>query len=181
MKKILCTLTAFIFLFCTACAEGNIIEKPEIIIEMITPSPSPEPMGETYSTEDMIVTLPVGMTILDGAERLGYDAALNFDYPAGGTLLLLAMDEDAGAVLSFSLLESTLDATSAAHDAALAIPFASVKEVTLGENSFSVLSCTTEGETFRLFFLSDGNRLLCVGASGLEEDEINTMLTGLIF
>lgn len=181
MKKLFCVLIALALVCCMAHAEISIIEKPEIIIELLTPSPSPVPAGEIYSSEDMIVTLPAGMRILDKSERAGYDAAIAFDYPSGGIPLLMAISEDGSSVLSFILLESIQDAASAAREASLAIPFASVKEVSLGENSFTALSCTINGDTFRLFFISDETRLLCIGASGLEEEALNPMLTGLIF
>ena len=181
MKKIFCVLTALILLFSTACAETSIIEKPALIIEMITPSPSSEPAGETYSSEDMIVTLPAGLHMLDEDAFTGYEAAVSFDYPTGGTPLLMAVNEEGSAALSFTLLESAQDAASAARDAALSIPFASVEEKAFGENNFSVLSCTISGTSFRLFFLSDESRLLCVGASGLEEEALNAMLAGLSF
>ena len=181
MKKILCALTALLLLFCAACAETSIIEKPEIIIELITPTPNPAPVGESYSSEDMIVILPAGMHILDENECAGYDAAISFDYPSGGEPFLMSASEDGNSVLSFILLESAQDAASAAREAALAIPFASVKETHLGENSFSALSCTINEDAFQLYFISDGSRLLCVGASGIEEEDLNTMLTGLIF
>ena len=181
MKKIFCVLTVLVFLFCAACAENSIIEKPEIIIEMITPSPSPEPVGETYSSEALIVTLPAGMRILDADERAGYDAVLASAFPAGGTPLLMAVGEGGNSALSFTLLESAQDAASAAREAALSIPFASVQEIILGENNYSTLSCTINGESFRLFFCSDGTRLLCMGASGLKDEAIDAMLTGLIF
>ena len=181
MKKLLCTLTVLFLVFCTVQAEPAIIEKPEIIIEMITPSPSPEPAGETYSSEALTVTLPAGMRILGRDEHASYAAAVSFAYPDGGDILLMAMNETGSAVLSFTLTESARDAASAAKEAALSIPFASVQESTLGGNSFSALRCSMNGEPFRLFFLSDGSRLLCVGASGLEDEAVNAMLTGLDF
>ena len=182
MKKILCILTAALLLGCTASAETNIIANPQLIIEMITPSPSPEPAGETYATEDLIVTLPAGMTILSAQERAGYDAAVSFDYPSAGQAVLLAVDAKKGASLAFSILESSQTASAAANEAALSIPGAEeAQEIILGENSFSTFRHTLGEDEMRLFFLSDGERLLCVGACGLEDEQINAMLAGLIF
>lgn len=181
MKKIICALLTLALLSGMALAEASIIEQPQIIIEMITPSPSPEPVGENFSSEDLIVTLPVGMAILSAEERAGYDAAVSFDFPGAGTTLLLAAGE--GCALSFSTLETDQDAASAAREAAVAIfgSDASVEEITLGENNFSSFRAAVGEDTFHLFFLSNGERLLCVGASGLEEREIHAMLTGLSF
>lgn len=182
MKKTVCTLLALALICVSAMAETSIIEKPALIIEMITPSPSPEPVGETFSTEDLIVTLPAGMTILTADERAGYDAAVSFDYPLAGNAVLLAMNAEEGSAVVFSISESAQEAASAADEAMLSIPGAgTVEEITLGENVFSALTCTLDGADYRLFFLSDGSRLLCAGACGLEETEIDTMLAGLIF
>ena len=92
MKRVFCALTAFMLLCGAAFGESSIIEKPQLIIEMITPSPSPEPAGETFSSEDLIVTLPAGMSILSAEERAGYDAAVQFDYPGAGKCVLLAVN-----------------------------------------------------------------------------------------
>jgi len=182
MKKIFCVLTALTLLFCAAGAETSIIENPQIIIEMITPSPSPEPVGETYSSEELIVTLPAGMVILSSEERAGYDAAVSFDYPAAGQAILLAVDPESRAALTFSILEKDQDAASAAEEASPAIPGAgAVEEITLGENHFSAFRLSSGDDEMRIFFLSNGERLLCVGASGLSDEEINAMLAGLIF
>lgn len=182
MKKTICTILTLMLVCCAAMAETSIIEKPEIIIEMITPSPSPEPVGETFSSEDLIVTLPAGMTMLASEERLGYDAAVSFDYPSAGNAILLATNAETGAAAVFFISESEQDAASAAGEAALSIPEAgTVEEITLGENVFSAFDCTIGMDEMRIFFLSDGSRLLCVGACGLEENEIDAMLAGLIF
>ena len=182
LKKTICTLLALALICLSAMAETSIIEKPAIIIEMITPSPSPEPAGETFSIEDLIVTLPAGMTILTADERAGYDAAASFDYPLAGSAVLLAVNAEEGSAVVFSISESTQDAASAANEAARSIPEAgTVEEITLGENTYSAFSCTMDGADYRLYFLSDGSRLLCAGACGLEETEIDAMLAGLIF
>lgn len=183
MKRIICALLALLALPCLSLAETDIIESPQIIIEMITPSPSPEPVGETFSSEDLIVTLPAGLSILDEDARKGYDAAVQFDYPAAGRCVLLAADARRGAAAVFSILDSDADAAAAARDAALSIlgSDSSVEEVRLGENSFSAFRCAVGPDAFRLFFLSSGSSLLCVGTSGLEDSETDAMLAGLIF
>lgn len=181
MKRILCMLMVLVLMPAAALCETSIIENPEIIIDMITPSPSPEPVRESFSSEDLVVTLPAGMCILSEEERAGYDAAVNSDIPDAGHVLLLAANEDRSAALSFSILESDLDAAIAAWEASLAVYNSFEEEITLGENKFSLLRCNLPEGNFLLYFLSDGKRLLCVGASGLPEEEIHTMLTGLIF
>ncbi|MBP3653284.1 MAG: hypothetical protein J6J78_09490, partial [Clostridia bacterium] len=120
--------------------------------------------------------------MLASEERLGYDAAVSFDYPSTGNAILLATNAETGAAAVFSISESEQDAASAAGEAALSIPEAgTVEEITLGENTYSAFSCTMDGADYRLYFLSDGSRLLCAGACGLEETEIDAMLAGLIF
>lgn len=182
MKKTLCVLIALLLFSCAAYAETNIIENPSIIIEMITPAPTAEPVGETFSTEDMIVTLPAGMAILAEEERVGYDAAAAFDYPNAGQTVLLAVDFENGAALTFSILEDSQTAAAAAGEAALSIPDAeAVEEITLGENAYAAFRCTIGIDEMRIFYLSNGQRLLCVGACGVEDEALDTMLTGLIF
>lgn len=183
MKKIFCATMALLFLFCAAFAETSVIEQPEIIIQMITPTPSPAPVGEVFSSEDLIVTLPVGLSILDETQRAGYDAAVRFDNPDADDALVLAVSEDASAALSFSILETDTDAISAAQAAAdsLSDVQGAPEEIDLEQNHYAVLRCTADENEFLLYFLSNGTQLICVGASGVSQDELDAMLRTLEF
>lgn len=181
MKRILCILAVLTLMPLAACAETTVVDVLQLITS--TPAPSPEPAGETFASEDLIVTLPAGMTILDEADRAGYEAAVQADFPNAGRTVLAASNGDHSAALIFALAESDQEALSAAREAAERIIGSAdeVRQTTLGENSFCSFACAVESSVFHIYCISDGARLLTIGASGLEEDQIETMLAGLNF
>lgn len=179
MKKLFCALLALMLLSGLACSETT----PLPTIQLITPTPSPEPRREVFSSEDLIVILPPGMRILDADETIGYDTALQDDYPDTARTVLLAANTDHSAVLSFAVMESTEAALEIANEAAKAMlgEGAAADAETCGENNFYSFSCTIGEQVYRLYFLSSGNHVLSIGASGVDDASLSAMLSGLIF
>ena len=179
MKKIICCLAAFLFLLCAACAE----EAPAQEILLVSPTPTIQPMGETFSSEDLIVTLPCGLTILTGENLSGYTAAMQADFPDAGSLLLAAVNAENSAAASFIIMDGETSAEEAANEAARIIlgDHAAVTQMQYGANHYASFSCGIGEDVYRLFFLSGNEKLLLVGTSGVSEAEIETMLSGLNF
>jgi len=180
MKKLLCVLMGLMLILICAHAEGS--PAPTIEILLITPTPSPVPAKQVFSSEDLIVTLPLGMEILSGDELAGYNAALQADYPETARTVFAATGEN-GAALIFSIAPSDADAAAAAKEAASALSGSadSVFEIILGENSFAGFDHSLDGINYDLYFTVKNGQLLSIGASGIENSEIESMLTGLIF
>lgn len=179
MKKLFCALLALMLLSGMACGEAT----PLPTIQLVTPTPSPEPRREVFSSEDLIVILPPGMRILDADEAMGYDAALQDDYPDTARTVLLAANADHSAALSFSMMESAAPAADIAAEAAKAMlgEGAAADAEAFGENSFYAFSCTIGEQVYRLYFLSNGSHVLSIGACGVDNASLSAMLSGLIF
>jgi len=183
MMKLFCMLTAVSMLLCCAAAESTPEASPSPTILLVTPTPTAVPMGAVFSSEDLIVTLPYGMEILDDAARAGYDAAAEADFPGASSTLLAAANADRSAVVHFSVSEMETDAAAAARSAAQTIlnSTATVFDLQCGENSYSGFVCAIGDQIYNLYYLSGEGRMLMIGASGLSEGELSAMLTGLIF
>ena len=185
MKKILCGMIVLCMLACCALAESSpeVIADPTLSIQPVSPTPTAEPVGETYSSEDLIVTLPHGLNRLSPDDLAGYDAALQADYPGAGKTLLAAANDDFSAVITFSAADITTDSLSAANEAAEKILGSStgVVQSQFGENEYAAFACAIGEDIYRLYCLGSGSRLLIIGAVGLEEQQLSAMLAGLIF
>lgn len=182
MKKRFCILLAALLICCAALAE-NSAPSPTPGITMITPTPSAMPQGTVYSGEELTVTLPVGLEILDEAERAAYDAAAQADYPDAARTALAAVNADCSAAVHFAIAEMDMDAAAAAREAAQLIlgSTISVTDAQYGENSYSGFVCAIGEQVYNLYYLAGEGRMLIIGASGLTEGEISAMLSGLIF
>lgn len=171
-RRILCALTALLLIAVPALAESKSTSAPN----------TPSPAGTKFSKDGVSLTLPAGLEILEGDALEAYDAAAQADYPDTARTILAAVDPDGAAVVLFEA-ESEVEALEAASDAANALisdPDAA-GEVEFGRNKAAAFACAIGEQTYRLYFFSDGERLLIAGISGLEQDEIDEMLTGLKF
>lgn len=182
MKKEFCILLTALLICCAALAESG-SPSPTAGVMMITPTPSAMPPGAVYSSEELTVTLPDGLEILDEAERAAYDAATQADYPDAARTILAAVNADCSAAVHFAIAEMDMDAAAAAREAAQMIlgSTISVTDVQYGENSYSGFVCAIGEQIYSLYYLTGEGRMLIIGASGLSESEISAMLSGLIF
>lgn len=183
MKRIFCALTACILLGSFALAEAVPSASPVPEMLLITATPTAAPLGTVFSNEDLTVTLPLGLEILDEAAREGYDAAVQADFPGAARTVLAAAGEDKGAVVHFSVSDLEMDAAAAAREAAEKIlhSTATVTDVQYGANSYSGFACAIGEQIYKLYYLKGEKGMLMIGTSGLEETQIASMLSGLVF
>ena len=174
-KRFLCALIALMMIAMPALAEGGLVSALE--------SSTPEPAGTEFERDGLRLTLPAGLELLEGEILEAYDAAVQFDYPDAAQTILAAVDVENGAALLLAEAESDADCLNAARDAAETLignPDIA-KEKDCGENHCAYFACAIGEQTFRLYFLSDGERLLIVSASGLKGAEVEDMLAELEF
>lgn len=184
MKKLFCALLAgFCILSVSLGENAGFTSAPDRDIQLVTPTPSAAPPGTIFSGEGLTVTLPTGFEILDEAERAGYDAAVQADYPNGARTLMAAVNADAGAALCFSAYDTALDASQAAQEAAQKIlgSTISISDAQYGGNSYSSFICAIGEQIYQLYYLAGEEQMLVIGISGLTDTEIENLLTGLTF
>ena len=172
-RRFFCALTALLLAAAPAVAEGGLISA---IV-------SAAPVSAQYEADGLSLTLPTGLEILEGVEFEAYAAAVRFDYPETAHTILAAVNAEHSAALIVAEAETDLDCLDAAREAAeklISDPEAATEEE-FGENRAAAFACAIGEQTYRLYYLSDGERLLIVGVSGVEQAEINEMLTGLSF
>lgn len=184
MKRIFCVLMILVLLPCFALAEAT--ASPAASADptaTATIAPTPEPAGTEYSCESFIVRLPEGMEALDDEYLAGYSAAVSSDYPGAGELVMAAGHIEREAYVTFSTIETAQTAPEAAREAALKIlgSDSGVLEATFGANTYSCFACAIEDLTFRMYFLSNGNHLLCIAENGLEDEELMLVLQTMAF
>ena len=179
-RRIFCALIALMLTALPALAEGGLISA------LSTPAPAtptPAPSGVEFTRGSLHITLPAGLEILDDAALEGYEAAVQLDYPDTADTILVAADMENGAVLILAEIKTDVDCLNAAQAAAEALignP-EHAKERQLGENRCAYFLCAIGQQAFRLYYLSDGERLLIVSSSGLRRNEVEDMLTGMRF
>ena len=174
-KHFLCALIALMMIAMPALAEGGLVSALE--------SSAPEPTGTEFARDGLRLTLPAGLELLEGEILEAYEAAVQFDYPDAAQTILAAVDVENGAALLLAEAESDADCLDAARDAAETLignPDIA-KEKDCGKNHCAYFACAIGEQTFRLYFLSDGERLLIVSASGLKGAEVEDMLAELEF
>ena len=174
-KRFLCALMILALAAVPALAEGGLISA--------LATPEPEPPRIAFERNDLSITLPAGMAILDDAALELYEAAVQTDYPETGKTLLVALDAQREAALILTRTESTLDCLTAAQQAAEALignPELA-REAQYGENRCATFTCAINGQIFRLYYFSDGAHLLTVGASGMSRSEVEETLIELRF
>lgn len=183
MKKLFCAFGAILCLVSIALGESAAPSATSSSIQLITPTPSAVPSGTLFSQDGLTVTLPAGLEILDDAQREAYDAAVQADYPDAARPLLAAVNADASAAVYFSAVSLESDAATAAREAAQAILNSTVtlSDVQYGENAYTCFICAIGEQIYHLYYLSGTSETLIVSISGLEETEIESMLSGLIF
>lgn len=184
MKRIFAIAAALMLALTPALAESSLAPA-------LTPTPTaaptatatPEPAGEEFACDEFSVRLPEGLDVLDAETLAGYDAAAQSDYPASGEMCLVAANADFSAAVSFALAPSELTSAEAAREAAMQIlaSDSGVIETTFGENACACFACSIEDLTFHMYFFSLGDRMLVVTASGLEDNQIASMLESLHF
>ena len=173
MKKyFLCALMALTLAMAPAMAEGGLVAALG----------TPEPVPAEFEADGLQIVLPLGMEILEDAPEAP-DAAVLPDDSGMARMILAATDEQRGAALILAEADSEQNCLDAARSAAEALtgdPDAA-EEAEFGENRAAVFTCEIEEQTCALYYFSDGSRLIVVGAIGLEQDEIDEMLSGLRF
>ena len=172
-RRFLCALTALALAAAPAMAEGGLVSAVV----------SASPVRAEFEEDGLSLTLPAGLEVLRGEEFDAYEAAAWFDYPETARTILAAVDANRGAALVIAEAESDLDCLDAAREAAetlISDPEAATEE-TFGENRAAAFACAIGDQTYRLYYLSDGARLLIVGVSGVDQGAIDNMLTGLSF
>ena len=108
MKKLILILIASLLLGGWACAQEAAPTEA-----LPSAAPTAVPQGEIFASEDLIVTLPYGLSVLDAQALSGYEAAVQDDFPAAGPMLLAAVNDECSAVLSFTAIESAASAQEA--------------------------------------------------------------------
>ena len=187
MKRILAATAAILMATSIALAEPasttTAATASAVPAIAVTPTPSAAPTGILCETEWFTFTMPDRLKVMDESLRAGYDAAAQADYPDAGRTLLSAMDESGSAMLTFSGMESSQEALSAAKEAAADILGSdeSVTELNFGVHSCAAFACSIEDQIYRLYYLSSGEKLVILGASGLEDAEISMILSSLTF
>ncbi len=190
MKRIFAAIIAIVL--CAGVAQAAVAEESAQAtvsatavpaLAAVTPTPSTQPAGVSCETETFTCLLPERLIVMDEATREGFDAAAQADYPGDGRTLLSATDESGSSAITFSLRESSQDVLEAAQEAAVDIlgNSESVVEMNYGNNRCAAFACGIEDIVYRLYYLSNGNELLILGASGLEENEISLILSSLTF
>ena len=187
MKRILAATAAILMAAGIALAEpaptSTAATASAVPAIAVTPTPSAAPTGILCETEWFTFTMPDRLKVLDESLRAGYDAAAQADYPDTGRTLLSAMDESGSAMLTFSGMESDRDALSAAKEAAADILGSdeSVTELNFGTHLCAAFACAIEEQVYRLYYLSNGEKLVILGATGMEDAEISMILSSLSF
>lgn len=176
MKKLFCLLLLAALLG-AAAAES----LPELTL--VTPMPSAAPAPTEFACEAFIVNLPAGMQLLDAASLAGYEAAAQALFPSEGRLQFAAVNPENNAALSFSLLESVQTPLEAAQEAALHISGSAenAAEAQFGANSGARFSFALEDSEYCFCYFTNGSSLLLVCAVGLEEAQLDSMLSTLDF
>ena len=172
-KHLLCALMVLMLATAPAMAEGGLLAA------LGTPEPAPA----EFEADGLQIALPIGLEILEGEALEAHEAAVQLDYPEAARTILAAADAERGAALILAETDSELDCLEAAQNAAEALtgdPDAA-EEAEFGENRAASFTCEIGEQTYELYFLSDGSRLIVIGAIGLEQDAIDEMLTGLRF
>lgn len=196
--RFLCALTALMLIAAPALAEGEPTPAPAKTakitpaptaetaaptIALVTPTPSPAPAGTTFEADGVRLILPEGLKPLEGELLEAYEAAPQADYPDTAETILAAVDAERGAALTLARAVSDKDCLDAAREAAEVLignPDAAAEEE-FGANRAASFACAIGEQTYRLYYLSDGAHLLIVGASGLEQSEIDQALASLEF
>ena len=186
-RRFLCALIALMLTALPALAEGGLnsaLATPTPAPATPAPAtPTPAPAGVEVTRGSLRITLPAGMEVLEDELLEGYDAAVQLDYPEIAETILAAVDPDREAMLIIAEIDSGADCLDAAQEAAQQLignPD-NAKERTFGENHCAYFLCAIGDQTFRLYYLSDGARLLMVGTSGLARSEAEDMVAGLQF
>lgn len=174
MKRLFSILLLALLLPCFAAAESA--------ITLVTPMPSAA-VGVEFSCEAFIVRLPAGMLAMDEADLTGYEAALQSAFPGAAQTLLAAVNPGTGAALCFALANSALTPDEAAREAATHILGSpdSAQAFAFGSNSAAGFACAVQDTTFRIYFFSNGSQLLLSAITGLNDAEVEGMLTTLDF
>ena len=172
-KQFLCALMALMLAIAPAMAEGGLVAALG----------TPEPVPAEFEADGLQIVLPLGMIILEGDALAAHETAVQLDYPEAARTILAAVDAQRGAALILAEADSEQDCLDAARSTAEALtgdPDAA-EEVEFGENRAAAFTCELDEQTYSLYYLSDGSRLIIIAALGLEQDEIDEMLSELRF
>ena len=170
-RRFLCALAVLTLAALPAHAEGGLVSA------LATSAPA----AVEFETGGLRVSLPSGFEILEGDALAAYEAALQADYPDSAKTILAAMDAERGAAAVFAEIESDTDCLDAAKEAAETLigDAEAAKEAQFGENRCAAFACAIGEQIFRLYYLSDGSRLIVAGFSGLEQAEMEEILAGI--
>lgn len=146
-----------------------------------SPEPSPTPQSVIFERDGLRLVLPPGFEILEEDALEGFEAALRADYPDAARTILAAVDATRDAAVAVAAVDSDADSLEAARDASDALigDATAATEQRYGENRFASFACAIGDRPYYLYYLSDGARLLLIGATGLEAPELEALLTNL--
>lgn len=179
MKRIGLILLITALLGAFAYAEGTISTD---IVQTNVPTATPEPTGEIFSCEMLIVTLPVGYTILSEAEIAGYTAAVEDAYQTNAQLLCVARNESNSAIF-IAAIEDTSAAPDACRVAAKNMlgNADNACEYVYGENSYVGFACALDDDVYQIYYISDGTHLVTICTANLDAEEVARLLESLDF
>lgn len=187
MKRIGLILMIIALLGVSALAEGEAnISAPTVMteIEVFTAAPTatPQPAGEVFSCETLIITLPEGYTMLDEAEATGYTAAVEDAYAIGAHQLFAAVNEDNAAICMAMIEDATpaLEACRAAAENMLGSAD-NAAEYTYGANTYAGFACALDNSVFQIYYISDGTHLVTITTANLGVEDIGALLESLTF
>ena len=189
MKRISLILLILALLNIFALAEGEINTNtpvPTLIteIEVYTSAPTatPEPAGEVFSCETLIITLPMGYTMLEEGEAAGYTAAVEDAYHTDAHFLFAAENEN-GAAICMAMIEDSTPALEACRAAAESMLGSkdNAAEYTYGANTYAGFACALDNSVFQIYYISDGAHLVMISTANLAAEEIAAMLESLTF
>lgn len=176
MKRILCMLL-LLLLAIPVHAET----LPDLAL--VTPMPTAMPSPTEFACEAFIVNLPAGMEIIDVSALEGYAAAVQELYSGNGLIQLAAVNPETDAALCFMLLESDQNPLDAAKEAALHISGSAdgVIETGFDANSGALFRHSIDERKYSFYFFSNGDSLLMICSTGLDEFQLVTMMMTLDF
>lgn len=177
MKRIGLILLIAALLGAFAYAEGTISTD---IVQTNVPTAMPEPTGEVFSCETLIITLPIGYTIMDEAEAAGYTAAVEDGYDTDAHFLFAAINDSDGAIMIAAIEDETpaLDACRSAAEMMLGSAD-NACEYSYGENGYVGFACAIDGNVYQIYYISDGVHLVTVCTVNLSSEEISTLLESM--
>ena len=182
MKRLALILLALVLLNTFAFAQSETTIVPIIEINTSVPTATPQPAGEVFSCETLIITLPEGYAMLEEDETAGYTAAVEDAYNLGAHLLFAAQNKDGGAICMVVIDDAT-PALEACRDAAKNILGSkdNAAEYTYGENSYAGFACALDNSVFQIYYISNGAQLVTISTANVSAEDTAALLQSMVF